>query len=391
MSIAMEKLLRITTVPLSLDKLLEGQMGYMKNRGMEVAMVSSDGPRRAEIAAREGCPYYVVPMTRVISPVRDLVSLWQMVRLIRTLRPDIVHTHTPKAGLIGMLAAWWCRVPVRMHTVAGLPLMETTGMRRRLLVLVEKITYRCASGVYPNSHRMLQYIEEQRFCGAGKLKVIAAGSSNGIDAHYFDLTPALRERAKTVRSTYGIPEDALVFVFIGRIVRDKGIQELVAAFSALSPRHPIHLLLVGPFEDDLDPVDDACRAAIGQNNAIHVTGYQQDVRPFLAAADILAFPSYREGFPNVPLQAGCLGLPSIVTDINGCNEIVEEGVNGLVIPVKDTQALQKAMARLIEDADLRRRCATEARARITGLYGRDVVWDALHKEYMDQKRRAHAV
>ncbi|TDX00047.1 glycosyltransferase family 4 protein [Dinghuibacter silviterrae] len=383
----MDKLVRITTVPLSLDKLLEGQMGFMKTRGMDVAMVSSDGPRREAIAAREGCPYYVVSMTRVISPVRDLVSVWRMVRLFRSLRPDIVHTHTPKAGLVGMMAAWWCRVPVRMHTVAGLPLMESTGMRRRLLVLVEKITYGFSSGVYPNSYRLLQYISDQRFCRPGKLKVIASGSSNGIDAHYFSRTPELEARAEEVRKTYGIPGDAFVFVFIGRIVRDKGIQELVAACKPLKA----HLLLVGPFEDDLDPVDDACREEIERNPSIHVTGYQQDVRPFLVAADVLAFPSYREGFPNVPLQAGCLGLPSIVSDINGCNEIVEEGINGLVVPAKDTNALRRALERMIDEPGLRDRCAKNARDRITGRYGREVVWDALHREYQEQKRRAHAL
>jgi glycosyltransferase involved in cell wall biosynthesis len=376
------KLLRITTVPLSMRLLLAGQPGYMRSRGMDVVLVSSDGSDWAGIPDLASFEVHKIDMARAIDLKRDILALWALVRLFRKVKPDIVHSHTPKAGLLAMLAARLTGVRVRMHTVAGLPLMERTGWRRGILVAAEKLTYACASMVYPNSVRLREYIEREGFVRPDKLHVIAGGSSNGIDTDYFEPTGTLRGLGAEVRETYGIGHRDLVFVFIGRIVADKGIHELVDAFGFLASAHPgIHLLLVGPFEDDLDPIDPRTREAIRGHPRIHVTGFAADVRPYLCASDVLVFPSYREGFPNVPLQAGCFGLPGIVTDINGCNEIIIDGVNGLLVPPKDAVALGRAMERMSRDDAFRAACASVAREHIVRRYQQARVWDSLYEEY----------
>jgi glycosyltransferase involved in cell wall biosynthesis len=373
------KLLRVTTVPMSMRLLLAGQPAYMRSRGMDVLLVSSEGPDWAAIPDIETYPVYKIRMVRPVSLWRDLWALWSLIRLFRKVRPDIVHSHTPKAGLLAMLAGRLTGVKVRMHTVAGLPLMGKQGWSRQVLVWAEKLTYACATMVYPNSVRLESYLKKEGFTRPGKLKVIAGGSTNGINTEYFRPTESLRRSAEGLREVWGIGSGGLVFVYVGRIVKDKGINELVRAFDALI--HPVHLLLVGSFEDDLDPIDEVARRIIEAHPRIHVAGFAADVRPYLCASDVLVFPSYREGFPNVPLQAGCLGLPCIVSDINGCNEIIIPEVNGLIIPPRDSNALRLAMERMATEDTLRLRCGEASRELIVERYDQMHVWEALYQEY----------
>lgn len=377
----MPKLLRITTVPVSLHSLIRGQMRFMKEQGFTVWMASADGEGLDSLQEREGCPHYVLPLTRKITPFRDLQALWSTYRLIRRLRPDIVHTHTPKAGLIGMLAAWLARIPVRLHTVAGLPLMERQGQMQKLLIWIERLTYGCSTGVYPNSEALRRYITAH-ISDSPKLRVIGRGSSNGIDSAYYCLTPALREQALELRLQFGIEAHAFVWVFVGRMVRQKGVEELIMAYSRLSQSHKnMRLLLVGPFEDDLDPISSETRAIISSRPDIIHVGFQRDVRPYLALANALVFPSYREGFPNVPMQAACLELPMILSNINGCNELVEDGESGLLVPVKDTNALYQAMLRLIDDNALQQQFRQRGRELIMAGYDQTWVWKQILAEY----------
>ena len=379
------KLMRITTIPLSLDKLLTGQLYFMKANGFDVIAVSSYGKEIESIKHREKCNVYVVEMSRTITPFKDLVSLWKMIRLLKTEKPQIVHTHTPKAGLIGMLAAWFCRVPVKLHTVAGLPLMETKGIKRQVLILIEKLTYACADFVYPNSFELKKYIQQNNFVPGKKLKIIANGTSNGIDIDHFKKNATIRDHAMLIRNELNISSADLVFIFIGRIVKDKGINELVQAFHQLNKKYThAKLLLVGDFEDELDPLSENTKEIIKSNHAIICPGFINDIRPHLVASDVLVFPSYREGFPNVPLQAGCMELPMIVTNINGCNEIVQNEVNGLIIPPKNTALLYAVMERMLTDEAFRKKCAFAARQTIVDNFSRETVWKALLEEYKNQ-------
>ena len=382
----MKKLIRITTVPLSLKVLLKGQLRFMASNGFDVKGVSSEGEELREVRENEGIAVEAITMSRKITPFQDLKSLWEMWNFLRKEKPQIVHTHTPKAGIIGMLAARLAGVPHRLHTVAGLPLMEATGTKRKILNFVEKLTYSSATRVYPNSKGLYDFILQNNFTQSNKLKIIANGSSNGIDTAFFSPDQVTEIERVTLREKLNIQPDDFVFVFVGRIVSDKGINELIKAFSELQAAENnepagIKLLLVGGLENDLDPLNPETLAEINQNKDIISVGFQQDVRSFFAIADALVFPSYREGFPNVVMQAGAMGLPSIVSDINGCNEIIIEGENGLIIPSKNVEKLKEKMLTLAKDKNLYTKLKGNSRRMIENRYEQSVVWKALLEEY----------
>ena len=377
----MLKLIRITTVPISLEKLLENQLTFM-SQFYEVVAVSSDESNLKKVGEKQGVRTFTIDMTRTISPFKDLVSLIKMVKFLRRERPLIVHTHTPKAGTVGMLAAKVAGVPHRLHTVAGLPLLETTGNRRRLLSFVEKLTYKCATGVYPNSLGLADLILQNKLCGRRKIKVLANGSSNGIDTTYFNPKIYSFNEKDKFKQELGLNDTDFIYIFVGRIVRDKGVNELVKAFLSINVKYPqSKLLLVGAYESELDPLLPDTVKRIKENSSIIEVGYQFDVRPYFAISDVLVFPSYREGFPNVVMQAGAMGLPSIVSNINGCNEIVIENENGIIIPVKNTEKLHDAMYSVISSDYLINKMKQNARKMIVSRYEQIVVWNSLLEEY----------
>ena len=373
-------------MPLSLKVLLKGQLRFMASNGFDVKGVSSEGEELREVHENEGIAVEAITMSRKITPFQDLKSLWEMWNFLRKEKPQIVHTHTPKAGIIGMLAARLAGVPHRLHTVAGLPLMEAIGTKRKILNFVEKLTYSSATRVYPNSKGLYDFILQNNFTQSNKLKIIANGSSNGIDTTFFSPDQVTELERVTLREKLNIQPNDFVFVFVGRIVSDKGINELIKAFSelqAVENNEPtgIKLLLVGGLENDLDPLNPETLAEINQNKDIISVGFQQDVRSFFAIADALVFPSYREGFPNVVMQAGAMGLPSIVSDINGCNEIIIEGENGLIIPSKNVEKLKEKMLTLAKDKNLYTKLKGNSRRMIENRYEQSVVWNALLEEY----------
>jgi glycosyltransferase involved in cell wall biosynthesis len=378
-----KKLIRITTVSMALTTLLKGQLRFM-DQYFDVLAVSSGGGTFDDVAKNEGVRTHPLTMSRTITPFKDLVSLYKLYKLFKKEKPFIVHTHTPKAGTLGMIAAKLAGVPHRMHTIAGLPLLIATGPKRVLLNTVEKITYSCATMIYPNSFAMKDIIIQQGFTKESKLKVIEKGSTNGVDTDHFD--PKLFDEAsKTkLKSELGINKDDLVFVFIGRIVKDKGMNELMHTFAKLNLEYPkTKLLLVGPYEDHLNPLQPETYNLIKNHKSITHVGYQKDVRPYFAISDVLAFPSYREGFPNVVMQAGAMGIASIVTDINGCNEIIEHGKNGLIIPAKNQDTLFDAMKYMINHPEERMNMANSSRSKIENNYQQKIVWNALLKEYQN--------
>lgn len=374
-----KKLIRITTVPLSLDKLLEGQLHFMSEH-YEVIAVSSDKSYLEKIGTKENVATFHLEMTRQITPLKDLIAVIKLYKFLKKTKPTIVHTHTPKAGTVGMIAAKLAGVPNRLHTIAGLPLLEAQGMKRKLLNFVEKITYTCATKIYPNSFGLLAIIKNEKFTSPEKLKVLANGSSNGINTHYFNPDWYTQGQNDQLRQSLNIEPDDFVFIFVGRLVKDKGINELIAAFQQLQNQN-IKLLLVGDFENHLDPLATETLKAIENNKSIISTGYQNDVRPYFSISNALVFPSYREGFPNVVMQAGAMGLPSIVTNINGCNEIIIENENGFIIPVKDEKSILVAMQKMVENTNLYQKMKQNARAMIVSRYEQHLVWDAILEEY----------
>ncbi len=377
----MKKVIRITTVPTSLKTLLKGQLRFMSTY-YHIVGVSSSGKEVAAVETDEGVSTHVIEMTRSITPFKDLIATYQLYKFIKKERPFIVHTHTPKAGTLGMLAARLAGVPHRLHTIAGLPLLEARGLKRWLLNTVEKITYANASLILPNSFGLLDIIKTHRFTTASKLKVIGKGSSNGIDTDHFNINKIENQTLSQLKHSLGITDTDFVFIFVGRLVADKGINELINAFKRLNEVYQnTKLLLVGSFETELDPLKPSTIEHIASNTSILSAGWQNDVRPYFAISNALAFPSYREGFPNVVMQASAMQLPCIVTDINGCNEIITHEKNGLIIPPKNEDALYRAMSTLMLD---RSKCdifAKASRDNIIKNYKREFIWDELLKLY----------
>jgi len=378
-------LVRITTVPLSLEKLLTGQLHFMSSF-YNVIAVSSDVKRLEKYGEQEKVAVFPIEMTRQITPVKDILAVLKLYFFLKKTKPFIVHTHTPKAGIVGMLASKLAGVPNRLHTVAGMPLLEQTGLKRKILDIVEKLTYSCATNVYPNSFKMKDIIIENAYCPTSKLKVLGNGSSNGIDTSYFDESHFSEEDKDSLKSELGILPTDFVFVFVGRIVADKGINELIAAFIDLQKiRKEVKLLLVGPFEQELDPLNEKTMNHIKTNTSIYSVGYQLDVRPYFAIANSLVFPSYREGFPNVVMQAGAMGLPCIVTDINGCNEIIENQKNGCIIPVKNQKTIYESMINFIDDKKQFFEIQQNARPMIMSRFDQQFMWDIILQEYRSFK------
>ena len=369
------KIIRISTVPASLAVFLKGFLRRLDEE-YEVVAVSSPGPDLDLVRQREGVRTVAVPMERHISIFKDVVSLLRLIVLFAKERPQIVHSMTPKAGLLAMLAAWVTRVPVRIHTFTGLVFPTSTGLKRKVLMLMDSLTCFCATYINPEGHGVANDLN--RFEITRKpLHIIANGNVRGIDAGYYDRTPEVMAAAAKYRD-----DSMFTFCFVGRLVGDKGINELVSAFCRLvHDCGNVRLLLVGRQEPELDPLKPETLSLLDSVSEIMMVGPQDDVRPYLAASDAFVFPSYREGFPNVVLEAGAMGLPCIVTDINGSNEIVKDGVNGEIIPPRDEEALYSKMREWVAQPDKVRKMASAARDMIIGRYDRQMIWDALLEEY----------
>jgi len=380
------KILRVTTVPGSMSTFCRGLLRELQEQdGYEVVAVSSPGDAMREIEEREGVRTVAMPMERHISPFKDLKSLLGLISVFRKEKPTMVHSMTPKAGLLSMMAAWFCRVPVRVHTFTGLVFPTATGLTQKILILTDRITCACATHIVPEGEGVKNDLINYRITKK-PLKVLGHGNVRGIDlAHYNPELPEVQTEAERIRKP-----GVFTFVFIGRLVRDKGINELVEAFERLNKEIPaIRLTLVGRQEPELDPLKPETIAKIDNNKNIEAVGQQSDVRPWLAASDAFVFPSYREGFPNVVIEAGAMCLPSIVTDINGSREIIIEGKNGTIIPPRDADALYMAMKSFLEYPDIRTEMATNARPLIASRYEQSYVRRCLKEYYREILQMQH--
>lgn len=380
------RLLRITTVPISLRLLITGQARFMADQGVEVLLCSADGPEVGLVREYEGCPHVIIPFTRAITPLQDLNCLRQLIDLMRRFRPDIVHTHTPKAGLLGMLAARAVGTPVRIHTVAGLPYMTTVGNRRRLLIAMERLTCLAATNVWPNSRSILHELTERNICPAQKLEIIGQGSTNGIDLAQFSPGALSDATLAAVKQEMDYDPAYRYLVVVGRLVRDKGIIEMLAAFRLLSDEFSdLRLVLLGPLEEErveetlpLETVEQ-----LTKNPAIIHIPWTDEVPAYLHLAHLLVHPSHREGFPNVLLQAGAMSCPIVCSRIPGNVDIVSDGVTGLLFPVGDVgsliQELRRALSRYSEVRLMADRLLQEIRER----YDRGVIHQTLLRRYRE--------
>lgn len=373
----MKRIILTSTVPLSLNLFCRGWFFTLREEGYEVVAVSSSGSDLKEIETRERVKTCVVEMERHISPFKDLRALFGFVKVFRRECPQMVHSITPKAGLLAMTAAWLCGVPVRVHTFTGLVFPTAKGLKRLLLLTTDRLTCFFATHVIPEGYGVKSDLER---CGVTKkpLRVLGAGNVRGVDLAYYDPDNAdVREKAETLRRN-----DVLTYLFVGRLVGDKGINELIEAFKRLNAEIPAtRLVLVGWREDKLDPLAPKTYAEIDNNPAIEFVGFQEDVRPWMKAADVFAFPSYREGFPNVVIEAGAMGLPSVVTDINGSNEIIIDGENGIIVQPKSAEALYGAMKEMADNPVKRALMASKSRQLVADRYDEKYVRNSLRDFY----------
>lgn len=355
---------------------VEGMLPDLKKK-YEVILLSSPGQELDEAERKYGVRGIRVPMERHISLMRDLMALWRLIRIFRRERPKMVHSMTPKAGLMCMLAGRLTGVPVRVHTFTGLVWPTSTGLKRRILMATDRLTCACATHIIPEGKSVMKDLQNH---GITKkpMKVLGYGNVKGVDMEYFSRRPEVMEKAEQI-----IKKDVFTFLFVGRIVKDKGINELCRAFNLLSGFAPVRLILVGDYEDTLDPISEESRQIITVNQAIEAVGpkYGDELLAYYAAADCFVFPSYREGFPNTVLEAGAMGLPSIVTDINGSRDIIKQGENGVIIPPMDENALFDAMLTMLKDKNSREWMAKKARGLIASRFEQSFVRKCLYDFY----------
>jgi glycosyltransferase involved in cell wall biosynthesis len=378
----MPKLIRITTVPLSLNVLLRGQMRYMKENGFEVVMVSSDGEELETVKHNEGCRHQIIPMTRSITPLEDIISLWRLYRFFKKEKPDIVHSHTPKAGLLSMLAAKFAGIKIRIHTIAGLRFMTATGFTKKTLIFMEKLTAHAATHVWPNSFSLLKYIGENKLVREEKLTVIGLGSSNGINLERYSPSSLQAELLEKIKKQMQYEEGKTYLLSVGRIVKDKGIEELVQVFDKLYiENNLLRLILLGAFEDRLDPVSDEAKNVLQNHPAILHVPWSDAVEYFMYLSDLLVHPSHREGFPNVLLQAGAMGCPIVCSAIEGNIDIVKEGETGYLFQVKNMQELLAQLKKALNNKDLTKQFAKNLRSVIENNYNQPVIHEKIRAEY----------
>lgn len=369
------KIIRATTVPMSLTAFCSGMLKELSNK-YEVVAVSSPGEDLEKVALRESVRTIGVSMERHISVLKDLKSLFSMIQVFRKEKPTMVHSMTPKAGLLCMIAGKLTGVPVRVHTFTGLVWPTESGLKRRILMFTDKLTCACATHIIPEGEGVKSDLITGRITKK-HLKVLGFGNVKGIDLTQYVITDELKAKSEKLRS------EKFTFLFVGRIVRDKGINELVEAFNKLSQTVDARLLLIGPYEDTIDPISEHSRELIEKNPTIESLGakYGEELLSYYAASDCFVFPSYREGFPNTVIEAGAMNLPSIVTDINGSREIIINGENGVIVPSQNADALYDAMLNMVNNQEERERMADNARKMIADRFEQGFVRKCLYDFY----------
>jgi glycosyltransferase involved in cell wall biosynthesis len=377
------KIVHITTVPQTVGYFLMQHIRFAASRGAEVHVISSPGKTLTALSARAPFTPHGVPMPRAVSPLSDLRGLRAIQRCLDELRPTIVHAHTPKGGLLGMLAARICAVPVRLYHLHGLPLLTAHGLKRTLLRRCDQIACRAAHGVYCVSESLHSAAIEQRICSPRKATVLGHGSICGVDTvRQFDPSRYSEQRRRELRHALGFRDDDLVIGFVGRIVRDKGIEELRTAWQELRDRHfNLRLLFVGPFERR-GSISASTRAALETDPRVRFVGHVSETTDYYAAMNVLAFPSHREGFGQVAIEAGAMEIPVVASRITGCVDAVRDGVTGRLVTPGRGGELAEALEQYLSDPRLRRAHGRAARDYVTRAFSAEQSCKLLWQEYL---------
>ena len=387
------KLVHITTIPLTPWLFLRGQNRFMRDQGFDVHLVSGAGPYRTKVASRDPVTTHEVPLTRAMRPWHDVRALVHLILLLRRLRPEIVQVSTPKAALLGAIAAWLTRVPVRIYQVRGLTSENERGWTRRIFQMLERLTGRLCNAWFVNAHSLLRYAHEHRILAGHQGTVVGSGTSNGVDLDRFHPPP----REGSPRPSVDLPSAgdnggesmSPVIGFVGRLTRDKGIEELAEAWLDIRREFPTaRLLLVGPWEHE-DAVSHLCRNQLEDDPRVILTGMQDETTDFYAKMDVFVFPSHgTEGFPNAPLEAAAMGLPVVATRVIGSVDAVVDGITGTLIAPRSSHSLRDALLRYLRNRGLRESHGQAGQARVRAEFGTRRLWQSFHAEYVHLLRVA---
>ncbi len=381
------KVFCITTVDISLRFLVLEFIKYLLAKGYQVIGACADGQYIGELE-EAGVPVRIVPMTRRVTPLRDLICLLKLIRLLCVEKPDILHTHTPKANLLGQLAGWVTGIRVRLSTVHGFYFTRNTPRFKRLFFqVIELLSARCAHLVFLVNREDMDTAIRLRICRSEQLRLIVGGM--GIDIERFRPRPLEEEVLSQKRHDLGLPSDAITIGFVGRLVREKGLLELFEAFRALYADLPnLWLLVVGPHDSEkADRVSPTISKNYGISDRCIFTGRVPDILEMYSAMDIFVLPSHREGMPLAVLEAQAMGIPVITSDARGCRESIVPGRTGMIVPVGDSGALAEAIKKLANDRELRRHMGEVGAQLVRERFDQQLVFSTYENEYLRQLRR----
>jgi glycosyltransferase involved in cell wall biosynthesis len=383
------RICRAATVPFFVAHHLKSQIKAMAAAGHEVVIVSSSGPQLMQLVKELGVQAHPILIRRMVSPISDLRSLIAMYRYFSRERFDIVHSTTPKAGLLCAMAAFLARVPIRLHTFTGQPWARLAWPLRWLVKNGDRVIVWLNTKCYADSRSQADFLVSQGVAAPGGIAVLGHGSLGGVDLVQFN-PDRWRTRYAKIREELGIPPGAKIITYIGRVTRDKGIGELVAAFKRLmNSGINACLLLVGPFEPERDPLPDEVEEQIRHETRIKAVGYSMEPERYMSVSDVFCLPSYREGFGNVVIEAAAMGVPTVGTRIVGLVDSVVDGKTGILVPPRDVDALAEALSRMLRDESLRMRMGKAAQERAISLYDANVANQFLLDEYksLHQQRK----
>lgn len=373
----MKKLVIIVTVPVVLETWLKGQSKFLSNY-YEVEIITAPSHTVPSIESYENVSIKTMDFNRQINFFKDIKVLMQLWLYLLKEKPLIVYTLTPKAGLLGMMASWLSGVKHRVHCVVGLPHLEAEGNRKKILTMTEKITYFFSSKIYCNSLNLKDIVASMT---EKSVDVIGNGSVNGVDTEYFKDRLTSEEKTQVLEKL-GFKKDDFVITFVGRIVKDKGINELLNVFNELSVKYTnIKLLLIGDYKNESDPISTKSMQIIDENTSIKYLEFQEDVGTFMSISNLFVLPSYREGLPNVLIEAGSYGIPLVATNINGCNEIITHNENGILVNKKDEKDLSNAIEKFITDKEFYKKIKRNIRPSIVSRYDQKYFLSELLKEF----------
>jgi glycosyltransferase involved in cell wall biosynthesis len=381
-AIKQPKLCYMTTIP-STFNFLKGQIGFMKSKGFGVVGITSPTPEVKDIELRERIHVDTVPMTREITPVKDLMALLRIIRIFRKQRPAILNASTPKASLLGVLAARITHVPVIIYTLRGLPFVTKRGIQRYMLIFIEWIVCRLSHRVITTSYSTKSILLKNRISSGKKIYMSGKGTANGIDCtKAFNLEAMNPEAKNKTRQQYGIQPFDYVVGYVGRIVYEKGIEELAEAWALLKMQYPnLYLMIVGEQEPQ-DSVSSDVMEMLFKDDHVVFTGHQKNVAEYYIAMDLHVLPSHREGLGLTPLEAGAMEIPSVVTNIDGLKETVINEKTGIKVPVKDPVKLAEAIDSLLKDPEKARRFGQTAREMVQKKFRPEIIWNELLQHYL---------